>query len=203
MKLKELISKFFKISQKDTQFLFNTFVISLLVMALLFAFEPYIETNVDPKKEIIAQLDHQIVTIYPADLNKFVKSESGKPVMLVMYASWCGYCKKVMPFLVDMVKNHEIDMVDTKFVSIDDQPRLLSRYLVHKEYDNVFTPYRLSRDLLRGSYADFIYSSGSHFRGSIPYIGFFDKQGKLISDASGVVEKDDVMGVIKAIQSQK
>ena len=185
--------------KKDTRFLWNTLAISLLVMALLFAFKPYINVD-DPQLAQIQHLDRNIVSIKAADLPGIVHSPSGKPVMLVMYASWCGYCKRVMPVVVEMVQDHKLDMFESVFVSIDDQPRLLSTYLVHKGYDGAFIPYRVDRNMVNGSFGSFTSATGSHYQGAIPYIGFFGRDGKLISDASGYVSKQNVLDIVEKIQ---
>jgi len=188
-----------KISPKDIQFVFNAIIISLVVMALLFTFKPYMGN--DPLLAEIKQMDKSIITVSPRDLDRIVQSSTGKPVMLFMYASWCGYCKQVMPMLVQMVHNHELDQIEPVFLSVDEQPRSLSKYLVYKGYSNAFTPYRLDRDFSFRGMSSFVMESGSHYQGSIPYIGFFNREGKLISDASGVVEEQDVLGVVKRIQN--
>ena len=199
MKKEDIQLKLKVLASRDSRFVINAFAISLVILALMFAFLPY-ANNGGAKIADIKRVDKNIVTIHPDDLGKMVQSASGKPVMLVFYASWCGYCKKVMPVLVDMVRTHELEQVDAIFVSMDEQPRLLSKYLVNKGYDDAFTPYRLDRDIFHGSFAEFITSSGSHYRGGIPYVGFFNHDGKLISDASGVIGKQDVLSVAKLLQ---
>jgi thiol-disulfide isomerase/thioredoxin len=182
----------------SAQFVFNTLVFALVLMAIMHAFKPYVEN--DSRLDEVRAFEKQLVTIEAANLPSLVSSPSKEPVMLVIYSSWCGHCKTVMPTLVDLVRGGGLEGFEPVFVSIDDQPRLLSRYLVHGEYAGAFTPYRMERDLLQTSIKKFIADSGSHYRGSIPYIGFFNREGLLISDATGAVSRDDIVGIIKKIQ---
>ena len=197
--LHHLFGKLKENSVRDLQFVFNAIVISLTVMAVLFAIKPYLGD--DPRLEDIKRLDGNIVTIHPDGMENLVKPASGKPVMLMIYASWCGYCKKMMPSLVQAIENHELDTVEPVFLSIDEQPRLLSKYLVHQGYDILFIPYRLEMGISPGDFTAFIQKSGSHYRGTIPYIAFFKRDGTLYSDAVGGVDIKDVIKISSQVQN--
>lgn len=191
---KNFVDNLKKNASRDVPFLLNAVAFSLIFMALMFAIQPYVAH--DPQSAEVEQSDKTLVTVHPGELVKLVKADSGKPVLLMMYASWCGYCKQLMPVIVDLKRSGALEPVETVFLSIDDQPRLLSRYLVHRGYAGAFTPYRLEQDLLHGSMDQFIEATGSHFRGTIPYVGFFNRDGKLVTDAAGVVDKDSLMKVV-------
>jgi len=199
MTLNEYISLVKGNARKDARFLVNTLAIALLVLALMFAFQPYLGN--DPKIAEVQKVDHSQITVHPGELKNLVQSKTGKPVMLVFYASWCGYCKLLMPTLVNLVRDHQLDDIDTVFISVDEQPRLLSKYLVHQGYDGAFTPYRLERDMLHGTMDMFTGATGSHYTGTIPYVGFFNRDGKLITDAAGVLDKQDILNVAHRAQN--
>lgn len=174
----------------DIRFLINTFAITLVLFAIIATFQPYLEN--EPKLEDVKRIESRIVTLEPTQLAAMLKSE--KPVMLVAYASWCPYCREIMPIVAQMIRNHELDGVTPLFVSLDVEPRPLSRYLVHGGYDKIFSPYVVDHGLSR-RISTAMEPSGSHFSGVIPYIGFFDKNGIVQAESVGVVNRSRLMAM--------
>jgi len=168
----------------DIKFLLNTFSFTLVIVAILVTFQPYLDK--EPHLDDVKHVEASIVTMTPKELSKRLVATNSKPVMLVGYASWCFYCRQVLPVVVKMIKNHQLDDVTPLFVSLDDQPRKLSQYLVHNGYNSVFSPYIVDHGI-QGSIPSAMRGSGSSFVGIIPYVGFFDKNGKLRAESVGVV----------------
>ena len=181
-----------KISDKDWQFLFNAVVLSLVIMGMLHAFMPYISTP-EARLEEVRATDRRIVTVKAADVPALLRNASGKPVMLVVYASWCPYCRKLMPTVTGLLRDHRLDRVSPVFLSMDYEPRELSKYLVRQDYHTLFIPYMLEQNIVNHRLSDALKTTGSGFNGAIPYIGFFDGQGKMVGELFGVVDGEKVL----------
>ena len=119
--------------------------------------------------------------------------------MLVLYASWCAYCHVLMPTIVTLIQEHQLDNVSPFFISLDTQPRVLSKYLVHRDYNKVFDPYMLDAGVFDadvfGNLANVLASNGSGYQGSIPYIGFFNVDGKMVAEAFGPVGRQQLLAM--------
>jgi thiol-disulfide isomerase/thioredoxin len=168
---------------RDIKFVINTFVCGLLFIALLQAFGPYLG-NPDAKRQQVIDTQAQIRAVSPADLPKLLARQDKKPVMLVMYASWCPYCRRLMPGLFDMIKAHELDNVVPVFISVDERRDFLAMYIVHAGYMGLYTPYIAPESLLKP-----LLQAGSHYQEHIPYVGFFDGEGKSVAEFNGMVDK--------------
>ena len=181
----------------DVKFLINAFSLAIIVVAILVTFQPYLEN--EPRIEEVRQVEQHFITPDIAELAQLTKSDGKKPVMLVAFASWCYYCRQVMPEIVGMMRNHEIDGITPVFISLDDEPRKLSRYLVHNEYNKSFNPYVIGRGH-SGEITNVMQPSGSSFSGVIPYIGFFDKNGKISAQSIGVVDRQTLSLMVSKVK---
>lgn len=54
------------------------------------------------------------------NLQELVKS-AGKPVLVDMYAEWCGPCKMISPIIDDLIKEYE-GKVEIIKVNVDENP---------------------------------------------------------------------------------
>ena len=198
MRLQAFIAKIKADFTKDSQYLFNTVIISLMILAILCTIEPYLNTGDSIIKQV-RRVEKEMIDVRPEKLQALLQSQSGKPSMMIFYASWCGYCKKVMPVVVQMLRDHQLDNVEPVFVSLDTQPRKLSQYIVNKGYSGVYKPYRLDQDF--GTLSEFVVSTGSSYRGAIPYMAFFRPDGELIVDAAGVVTKQDILAIANQLKN--
>ena len=180
----------------DISFLINTFGITMVIVALLIAFQPYLEN--DTRLEEVKQVERSIVSLYPSELPKMLTSKTKKPVMLVAYASWCGFCRQLMPVIAAMDMNHELDGVTPVFVAIEDQPRKLSKYLVHSNYNTIFSPYMVDHALSM-QISSAMEPTGSSFNGTIPYVGFFDTDGKIVTESNGVVSRQKLLSMASRV----
>lgn len=177
-------------TSRDFQFLFNAIVYGLLALAILQAYGPYFFP--DPKAEDIKAFNRKIIPIHPAEIPPLLQRTDGKPTMLVIYASWCTWCRKTMPEIVALVRKHRLDYLSPLFISVDERSDQLASYLVHQDYAGGFTPYRVQSALADGL-PHALQRMGSQFEGGIPYIAFFDAQGKPVAEFLGMVDKDTLL----------
>jgi thiol-disulfide isomerase/thioredoxin len=54
-------------------------------------------------------------------------AQKGKPVLMEVFASWCGVCKRSAPHLAEAWRAHHTDNVTFLAVSVDDDPAAASR----------------------------------------------------------------------------
>lgn len=183
----------------DIAFLINTFGVTLIIVAILVVFQPYLEN--EQMLPEIKRLESQMQSITPEELMKKVDLEY-KPVMLVAYASWCSYCRATMPVIVDLVREKQLGDIVPIFVSLDEEPRKFSKYVVRSQFSQVITPYVLDYGL-SNPIANAMEKSGSRFTGVIPYIGFFDRNGKVVVEANGAVNADQLLFMARKVQTKE
>ncbi len=185
-----------KISNRDINFLLNVVIISLIFMAVLHSIQPLV-TPPDQRLPQVGPFTKELLPLSPAEV--FTKTQmKDKPSVVMVYASWCGYCRKLLPEMVELMHEKKLDGVNLTILSIDQEPADLSKYLVLNDYKGVFPPYILnggSSAELRGALS----ITGSKFVGYIPYIGFFNKDGKLVAETFGMVDKGRLLAEIQKI----
>jgi thiol-disulfide isomerase/thioredoxin len=176
-----------KISDRDINFLLNAVILALIIMAVLHAVQPIVDPPKNRDVEVQAHMK-DLVPIRPMKVGKMLESKDGKPSVVLVYASWCPYCRKLMPELVSLIKEKQFEGAHLYFVSLDHEPEKLSHYLVYNDYMGIFTPYIAEKDT--GQEMSGILSlTGSGYKGQMPYVGFFDKDGKMVAETFGMVNK--------------
>jgi thiol-disulfide isomerase/thioredoxin len=185
----------FKITDRDLKFFITTIALGLLFIAFLQAFGMYLGKP-DPQREEITAVWHRITHLPPDKVPALLQHADDKPVMLVIYASWCPYCKELMPEIIELMQHHQMDSVTPLFLSVDERADLLAAYLVHNNYQMFFTPYMAESGLHSG-----LKGKVGHFNGHIPYIGFFDRQGQLITEFPGMVDKHTLLNTIDQLKA--
>ncbi len=183
---------------RDWAFMLNAAGLSLMLAALVLTFAPYADIS-NPNIEEIKAVEQTVQRIIPKNVPYKLVSENGKPVMLVFYASWCSYCAKLMPRILQMMADHELDNVQPLFISMDSQPRVFSKYLVKTKYYKVFEPLML-QEIFYNNLPEVMQSTGSTFNGAIPYVGFFNHDGKMVAEIFGLVDKQDLLKVAQSVQ---
>lgn len=182
---------------KDWAFVLNAFGFSLLILALIITFAPYADVN-NPQIEEIRAVERSLISVVPDQVPQLLAdkaAEGNKPVMLVLYASWCKYCAKIMPILLDMMKTGELDGVRPFFLAMDAQPRVFSKYMVKTQYYQFFPPVML-REVLYNNLPQALANTGSSFSGAIPYLAFFDLNGKMVAEHEGLLDKQALLSLV-------
>ncbi len=184
-------------TRKELHFILNAFVIALVVLAVMHTVKPYL----DPKVAEIAVLERQFVVMDADRVVDKLQSLSGKPTMLVVYASWCGYCRQMLPDIIALMRVGALDDFNSVFLSRDWEPKKLAAYLIHSEYERLVTPYLLAPkndDALKLALA----RTGSQYSGGIPYVGYFDASGGLLGEFHGVAGKEELLASTRRIAAQ-
>lgn len=183
---------------KDLGFLMVATSISLVIMSMLLTFAPYMDID-NPRIGEIKAVESQMKAVPPKDLPYMLASASSKPVMLVFYASWCAYCHKLVPRIVELIEENKLDHVTPIFLSLDSQPRLLSKYLVSSGFADRFQPF-IIKQMFYSNLVSVMRGTGSGFTGAIPYVGFFDTSGKAVAEISGLVDKQEFLAVANQLK---
>lgn len=171
-----------KPKRDNVKFLFHTVVWALLIMAFLHTIKPLI-TPPDPREPEVRALMQEMITVSPAEVKARLES-STKPTLLFIYASWCGYCRQIMPELMEMEKAGKFAHLNLFFLSIDSERRKPAIYLVHSNYAKRFTPYIIKEWQGGSVLGNALQALGSSYDGAIPYIALFNKN-KIIAELAG------------------
>ena len=106
-------------------------------------------------------------------------AQHGKPVLMEVFASWCGACKRSSPRLADAFREHGDKDVTFLAVSVDEDPNAAAR--VKREWQLPF---------------DVAVDDGSVSRGygisMLPTLIYIDAQGTVRHSAAGVVSRSDI-----------
>jgi thiol-disulfide isomerase/thioredoxin len=106
-------------------------------------------------------------------------SQRGKPVVLEVFASWCGTCRRATPVLSEMYRNHSGKNVAFVGVSVDE-----SRQQAEEARTEWGIPYPVAHD------------DGSVARGYgvslLPTVILIDKHGTVRRSVAGVPSKSEV-----------
>lgn len=180
-------------TRKDGQFLFNTLVISLLLMAIMQAVAPLLEPA-DVRAKWMAETDARIVPLAANDVPYMLHSRD-KKTLLFVYASWCRYCRQVMPQMMDLSEDGSLDKVRLLWISIDKDRTALARYLASYHRPLRFTPYQLAGGKTE-TLTDALMPLDSSYNGGIPYMALFDTEGRLVARLAGIVGRSDILTLV-------
>lgn len=108
-----------------------------------------------------------------------LSAQRGKPVLMEVFASWCGACKRSSPRLSEAYRAHQGKDVTFLAVSVDDDPSAAAR--VKQDWQLPF---------------DVVVDDGSVSRGygisMLPTLIYIDAQGTVRHSAAGVVSRSDI-----------
>lgn len=128
-----------------------------------------------------AAAGHRVIT--SDGIAKALNAGKGKRMVFVLYASWCPFCRQVMPDIVDIAADYPGQVVA---VSVDKDADTFTRYL-QKNFGTVaYTPYIWARgdDLYRP-----LGRFGIKEASGIPFTALLDEYGYV--SAQGVIKPED------------
>ncbi len=126
---------------------------------------------------------------------------SDVPTLVIVFASWCPYCKKLMPEVISLA-NEKKENLNVLAVSIDEDPSAIRSYVSSLPSLPPFTVHVNGTDNERSVVQAFLYKNKFNFTGAIPYMAIFHK-GKPIQQLGGYVEKSVLTQLLSNIEQQK
>lgn len=123
------------------------------------------------------------------------------PTLMVVYTSWCPFCKKLMPVIIDLAATHK-NTLNIVSISIDEDPMAIKTYISSLNPMPSFPTYLHSSDNERALVQAFLYKNQLNFTGGIPYMALFNK-GKPVQQFGGFVEKNVLTEALKKLEQQK
>ncbi len=171
----------------------------LVIILFSVAFEkpfPIVEPPPPPVRQISDQeasgfIQH-IKNISAEEINSKIEGATGKPTIMVIHASWCGYCKKLLRNIATLKKEGSVDNAEILLISVDEDKMKLSKYLLQYNYDKVFTPYVMD-STEETKLKSMIINKGGAYSKSIPYSVIFNKNGKLAEEVRGVMSRESIL----------
>jgi thiol-disulfide isomerase/thioredoxin len=181
--------------QKDLWFIINAFAVALVVLAVMHTIQPYLLPP-DPLKPQIMDYAATMKMVDAEEVQAMLKSKNGKPTMLVVYASWCGYCRMKMPDIISLMREGKLSHVNMVFLSRDNSPMKLSEFLVHSGFYKDMHAY-----IAQSTYANPIENTlgalGSEYKGTIPFIEMYGAGGKAVRQIPHNSSKDAIVAATK------
>lgn len=114
--------------------------------------------------------------------------EQAKAKLVFIFTSWCPYCKKQLPSILELAQDYSPDQVEFVFLSVERDILKLSGYMGEHYADNPHPPYFLLTES-HEPFAEAMLALGSQFRGGIPHILLLAKSGKMVAEFGGIVDK--------------
>ena len=135
----------------------NVIIITVILLAVLltaiggieyYQYKKFKETKRKPAEMIPVDLsgEPRRPSQYPAGIDYNEAMKSNKPVLVLFYADWCGYCIRFMPIFQTMSEKYDDEMIFSK-VDVEDPQyvELVKKtgiggfptvYIFDKKYDN-------------------------------------------------------------------
>lgn len=162
-----------------------TLAACVVMFVLLYFIDPMLQNSSNHNK--VQQFANVIEPITAPQILEKVKASQGTPVVMMVYASWCGYCRQVMPRMMKLMRERKEDsLFNVLFVSVDKDMMDLGNYLVKEQYDMVFTPYIAQTTNFR-KFKDVLQRAGLKYDGRIPFIAIIDGSGSVRYQGTGNV----------------
>lgn len=111
-----------------------------------------------------------------------------------LYASWCGYCRAVLPEMIKLEKQRKGSVIA---ISIDKDPDVFTRYIQSRHGDLPFLPIVWDRDA--GSLHDALARFGIKPGNGIPFTALLDDYGYV--HKQGVIRAEDTGKYVLGAQS--
>ncbi len=176
-------------------------IILLIAVAVYQAFTPYVGSTgriVTPTE--ISSLSADVQLVDSKDITRLL-TKAKKPTVMMFYASWCNYCNALMPAIHSLWQEGVFKNTNLVFISIDTELSPISSYLLRKDYLTMVgsSPHVLRQDTRPALYAA-LAARGSTYKGGIPYIGFFNKNGQIVLELLGLVTRDAIRDAVKELE---
>ncbi len=183
--------------KRDIWFVINAFTVGLVVLAVMHSLKPYFEPP-DPMKPQIMDYAATLRVMEADAVPALLKSKNGKPTFMVLYASWCGYCRAKMPEIISLMREGKLAHVNMLFLSRDKSPMELSTYLVHSGFYTDIDPIIAKSNFLN-PLNDALAVLGSEYRGSVPFMELYDAGGKAVRQIPHSSSKNEILEATESL----
>ncbi len=169
----------------------NAIFIAIMIAVVIKLFGGEI-LNIPAKSEASpTTIPAEIRSISAGQLAKIVfDPPAGKPTFVMIYASWCPYCKRQFPQLEEIAAEYH-DSMNFVSISIDKNPQDAVRFLADKTGNTPFGKYVYSERNI-GPLVQKLGQMGAHFNGGIPFMALFSGNGKLTAEFGGLTDKKNI-----------
>jgi len=106
--------------------------IFFLSLALLACSGGPAESESKPKAETATPSGERFPDMGVAELDQYLKANTGKATIMMFWATWCPSCKQALPELAKLAESHG-DTVNVITVSVDDRKDVLETFYKDKE----------------------------------------------------------------------
>ncbi len=175
-------------ASRDIGFIIKAGVIALLLMAVMHIINPILNPPREITMDQVTEVSQSIVSLRANETLPLLRNAEGKHTLMVVYASWCPACRMLMPNIMEMIVDKELDHMNRVFFSLDTDYRALAVYLLAGHYEELFTPYIVKASAVN-SLEKALSRTGSSYNNGLPYIAVFDAAGQLVDEDAGVVSQ--------------
>lgn len=158
-------------------------IAAIILWFTAIAFEK-VEINQVPTRGVIEAevrlFAKQLPVLSVSQIVEKLESGHNKPTLMVIYASWCGVCKKVLPRIYALKKEGSLENINLLFISVDEDKEALSRYVMQHNYTWLFEPYVIEKGGAH-NLMNMLALRGLDFKLAVPYLAMFDSEGKAIT----------------------
>ena len=126
---------------------------------------------------------HKSIPLDPSEVISKLDNERGRPVLLYVYTTWCGVCKKQLPVLNELAREFQNANVTFIAVAIDknlNEGQIASYLLAYG--DIYFKPYYL---IYSDGIGDLLRQKGIKYKNTIPFTAIIDKEGEVLQSFGG------------------
>ncbi len=134
-------------------------------------------------------LQADVPPISAAEIAQFIDNTNHSPALLLIYASWCPYCKRYIDVINEIIQQNQ--NLQILAISIDDNVQDVLDFLATKQNLKFNTKiYTGNRNI---SYI--ISQYGGHFSGGVPYTAIL-QNSKITAQIFGYSNKDNILRII-------
>jgi thiol-disulfide isomerase/thioredoxin len=125
----------------------------------------------------------KILSISPADMVEQIEDNAGRPILLHLYTTWCGICKKQLPVINEVARKFQNTDLKTIAIAIDKNidDGALSNYL--SGYGDIY--FRPSHLLYNDGLTQALKKKGIKYSRIIPLTVLIAPDGKIIKRFTG------------------